>query len=78
MRESTTYQAILKEGEAEGLRKGVLAGERNVLIRKASKRLGTPSNDALKMIELASEYQILTWTERVWEVETWPELLVSR
>lgn len=78
MRESTTYQAILKEGEAEGLRKGVLAGERNVLIRMASKRLGTPSNDALKMIELASEYQILTWAERVWEVETWPELLVSR
>nr|WP_309692322.1 hypothetical protein [Armatimonas sp.] len=78
MRESTTYQAILKEGEAEGLRKGVLAGERNVLIRMASKRLGTPSNDALKMIELASESQILTWAERVWEVETWPELLVSR
>ena len=78
MRESTTYQAILKEGESVGEARGKLAGERNALLRMASKRLGTPSADMLKILELASEDQMLTWVERIWEVETWPELLVSR
>jgi predicted transposase YdaD len=51
MQESTTYQAILREGRNEGLIGGRIAGERQVLIRLGTKKFGTPDTETLAAIE---------------------------
>lgn len=76
MRESTTYQAILEEGKAEGLAQGQLQEARRVLLRLASKRFGapdTPTKAAVKAIGSVERLERLTL--RVLDVGSWEELL---
>jgi len=47
MRESTTYQAILREGREEGR----LDGERRLLLRQGTKRFGKPDAATVATIE---------------------------
>lgn len=80
MRDSTTYQAILDEGRAEGLTKGRVEGEvkeaRKVLLRLGRKHLGEPSSTteaAVQAIHDVDHLELLI--ERVMEVANWQELL---
>jgi hypothetical protein len=55
MRDSTTYQAILREGEEEGMKKGLqegrIAGERRFLLRQGTKKFGEPDAATIAAIE---------------------------
>ncbi len=60
MRESTTYQAILKEGRNEGIHigreigreEGEIIAERRVLIRQGTIRFGKPDASTQSRLEL--------------------------
>jgi hypothetical protein len=76
MRESTTYQAILKEDIEQGEQRGVLQEARGLLIRIGAKRLGPPPPsvvDALGAIQDREQLERLA--ERTLDVESWAELL---
>jgi predicted transposase YdaD len=59
MQESTTYQAILREGRNEGLIEGRITGERQVLIRQGTKKFGTPDAAILAAIETIRDLEKL-------------------
>lgn len=68
MRESVTYQAILREGREEEARK--------LLIRAAKKRLGIPDAATLEKLNSICELSTLEdMVERVADVESWQQLL---
>lgn len=73
MRESSTYQKILADGEA----KGVLQGERNVLVLVGTTRFGPPGPAIRQVLEMASQEQLQTWAKRLLDVKSWPELVVA-
>jgi predicted transposase YdaD len=88
MRDSVTYQAILEEGLAEGRGKGLAEGRaeglaegraeeaRNLLLLAGRKRLGEPNATTLTTVETLSEVERLeALMLRLFEVETWDELL---
>ncbi len=78
MRESVTFQAILREGLEEGREEGEILGERAVILRLGEKRFGTPTKgtvDALNAITDRAELEALSL--RLLEVESWNELLPS-
>jgi predicted transposase YdaD len=76
MKESTTYQAILEEGEAKGKLEGKLEGERTILLHLASKKFGPPSKRTTRAIEaITSHERLSTLAERVSFVSSWSELL---
>ena len=70
---SSTYQKILADGRAEG----VLQGERDALIRMGSRRLGVPDDSIRGILERASLTRLQAWMDRVFEVESWQELLAA-
>jgi hypothetical protein len=51
MRDSTTYQAILREGEQKGLQQGRIVGERHFLLRQGMKKFGEPGAATIAAIE---------------------------
>jgi Domain of unknown function (DUF4351) len=70
MKESSTYQAILDEGRAEGVRK--------VLMRLGTRRFGppdAPTRAAIEAITRPSRLERLS--ERLLDVSSWEELLKS-
>ena len=84
MRESSTYQAILAEGEAKGKAEGKAEGEaegalkeaRKLLLALGSQRFGAPSaavRDTLAGIATLQRLERLS--ERLLDVESWDELL---
>jgi hypothetical protein len=73
VRESSTYQQILADGEALG----VVKGERDALIRIGSRRLGAPDDSIRGILERASLTRLEAWLDRLTEVESWQELLAS-
>jgi predicted transposase YdaD len=80
--ESTTYQAILREGREEGREEGLAMGRveeaRAILLRQGTKRFGTPSDQiraALAGITQIERLEVLT--ERLLDVESWDELLAG-
>ena len=84
MKESVTYQMILKEGWAEGRLKGIMEGrtegraegERKMLLLSGEKRLGAPDAAARAEIEtMTSSERLESLATRLWEVESWQELL---
>jgi len=78
MRESTTYQAILREGRNEGLIEGRLTGERQILIRLGTERFGEPDASTVAAIEAIRDVNRLeSLGERILEPElqNWDELL---
>ena len=82
MKESVSYQAILREGEAVGLEKGLEKGleeeAHSVLLRLGSKRLGKPSKAiTVKLEAIRSLERLHALQERLLEVETWKELLAG-
>jgi predicted transposase YdaD len=90
MKESTTYQAILEEGEARGLARGLETGletgllegkateARRILLRLAHKRFGMPSAAILATVEaIADVGRIEELTEKVLDAKSWDELLAG-
>jgi predicted transposase YdaD len=67
MQESTTYQAILKEGRQEGLVEGRnegliegrITGEQRLLVRQGTKRFGEPDATTLAAIEAIRDIERL-------------------
>lgn len=87
MRESVTYQAILREGKQEGMREGMREGLReglqeavkalrSTLIELGQRKFGDPSPEILDQLGLIDE---TAWLEsrlkRILDVESWADLL---
>jgi predicted transposase YdaD len=72
MKESSTYQAILAEGE----QKGLLKEARKLLLSMGTKKLGPPDNQTKSSIEaIGNLTKLEALTERLLDVSTWQELL---
>lgn len=72
MRESTTYQALINEGEAKGIAKGGA----DFILRYSSKRLGKPPRklrDAI--LAIRDESRLEKIYERAPQAKSWNELL---
>ena len=82
MRESTTYQAILEEGEATGIAKGVKQGQleeaRALILRLGQRRLGAPPANLVALLEQVSELPVLeAAADQVIDGAAWDEILKS-
>ena len=80
MRDSTTYQAILDEGRAEGLIKGEAKGRadeaRTLLLRLGRKHLGEPGETVKAAVQSITDLPRLELlAERLTEVKSWQDLL---
>ncbi|MGL4553659.1 MAG: hypothetical protein ACRC33_21055 [Gemmataceae bacterium] len=72
MENSSTYQLILRRGEARGL----VRGAREVVVVLGRKRFGEPGADTVSALERIEDAARLTaLAERVYEVSSWQELL---
>jgi predicted transposase YdaD len=79
MKESSTYQAIKREGRAEGMAKGIAKGmaveAARILLRHGCQRFGPPPRpigSKIKAIQDLKELEELT--DRVHVVSSWDEL----
>ena len=78
MKESTTYQEIVKEGIELGREEGRIEEARSVLLRLGAKQLGRPSAAVkAKLTEVANlrRLEILTNSLIAGSAKTWAELL---
>lgn len=78
VQESTTYQAILREGRNEGLIEGRITGEQQILVRQGTKKFGTPDAAILAAIaEIRDLEQLESLGERILDsdVNDWNSLL---
>jgi len=82
MQESTTYQAILREGRNEGRNEGLIegriTGEQQLLVRQGTKRFGKPDTPILAAIEAIRDVERLeALGERILDpdVRDWDNLL---
>jgi predicted transposase YdaD len=78
MRESTTYQAILREGREEGLIEGRITGERRMLLRQGTKRFGAADATTVAAIEAIQDVDRLeALGERILDpnIHSWDDLL---
>jgi predicted transposase YdaD len=80
MKESSTYQAILAEGEQKGLVKGEIRGAikeaKTVLLSLGTKMLGNPDTQTQNTIDAIQDLdQLHALLIRLADVSTWPELL---
>ena len=81
MRESTMYQSILREGRAEGLEQGLIqgrtAGEKLLILKQLTRKLGTLSPDittkvsALNLEGLEALAEALLDFTTVADLESW-------
>jgi predicted transposase YdaD len=75
MRDSTTYQAILREGKAEGKAEGKTEEAKNLLLRLGRKHLGSPPAMFEAKIQSTADVEKLEeLAERVFDVSSWDEL----
>ncbi|MGO8899064.1 MAG: Rpn family recombination-promoting nuclease/putative transposase [Isosphaeraceae bacterium] len=82
MRQSTTYQAILREGwqegRQEGRQEGKIEGEQKLLLRQGTKRFGAPDAATLAAIEAMQDIDRLEAIgERILDpnIQDWNDLL---
>ena len=82
MKESTTYQAILAEGEAEGKIKGEAEGRikeaKSLLLRVGTRRFGyPPTHVALQIDSIADLANLEMLHEQIVEASSWEALLAA-
>jgi predicted transposase YdaD len=78
MRESSTYQAVLDEGRAEGEARGRAEGARRVVLRLGTRRFGPPDRRTRAALQaIADVEQIEQLGDRVLDASSWAELLDS-
>jgi len=80
MKESVTYQKILREGLAEGRAVGLAVGRaeeaKKILRRQGSKRFGKPDPAIDAVIDSTSDLERLEQlVDRILDVQSWDELL---
>ena len=76
MKESTTYQAILEEGKAEGEAKGKAEEARRMLLLLGREQLGEPSAKIVARLDAVTDLsQLEALGLRLLHVKTWEELL---
>ena len=78
MRESTTFQAILKKGWEQGFEEGRIEGAQRFLIHVGTKRFGKPETAFLTAIEAIRDVeQLESLGDRIIEpdVRDWDSLL---
>jgi predicted transposase YdaD len=78
MKESVTYQAILREGKAEGLAEGLAEGElrgiRRVLLNHGTRRFGRPPARIKAAIDAMTDLErVESPTQRVLEAKSWSD-----
>lgn len=79
MKESSTYQALLAEGEERGILKGEALALRKILIRQGTRRFGAPDAQTQSAIEAITSIDVLeALIDRVFDVESWEDLLARR
>ena len=77
MTNSTTYMAILEEGEARGEAHGRILEGRNLILRLGRKRFGKPSEEIVAQLEgINSVEELESLAERLLEVESWQDFFV--
>ena len=78
MRESSTYQAFLREGEAVGEARGRASEARAILLRLGSRRFGPPDRRTRVAVQrLADLGRLERLTDRVLDVGSWEDLLAE-
>jgi len=82
MKESTTYQAILREGRAEGKAEGKAEGmaeeAKRILLLLGRKRFGPPKAAIKAEIETITDPDRLDQlVDRVLEAKNWAELIAA-
>ncbi len=87
MKESSTYQAILREGRAEGIAQGLAEGRIvgreegradeacALILRLGTKRFGEPEISTITTLSTLSLEHLEDLALRPLEVESWAELL---
>ena len=80
MKESVTYQAILREGEAKGLAEGLAEGQakeaRRILLLQGRSRFGAPTPEVVAALNsLADVEKLEQLSMRLLQVSSWQELL---
>jgi predicted transposase YdaD len=79
MKESTTYQAILEEGEERGILKGRIQAMKEILLRQGTRRFGAPDAQTQSAIEAIASTDVLeALIDRVFDVESWEDLFARR
>jgi hypothetical protein len=87
MKESSTYQMILEEGEAKGREEGREEGKaqgkveeaRKILLRLGRKRIGAPDQATLAAIECITDEDVLEhMIDRLDDATSWTDLLQAR
>ncbi len=78
MKESTTYQAILREGLQEGRAEGAVREARKILLLLGSKHLGQPgARTQTALAKIADLARLEALIDRIGMVETWHALLAE-
>ncbi len=78
MRESSTYQAILSEGEARGEVIGRIDEARKTILTLGQKRFGELPPTMRSSLDAIADIDALNKIiERILDAETWDELLTS-
>jgi hypothetical protein len=76
MKESTTYQAIIEEGMAEGLTKGKIEEARKILLLLGRSCFGEPSPEALAALNALTDVQKLEeLSVHLLQATSWQQLL---
>ena len=84
MRESSTYQAILDEGRAEGLTRGRAEGltrgraeeARALVLELGSQRYGAPTEQVrATLLAISDPHRLHSLARRLLDVSSWNELL---
>jgi predicted transposase YdaD len=77
MEESTTYQAIIRKGVAEGLAKGALQEARKMVLQLGQRHLQTPApaNLQARLEEMQDLDQLEQLILRVTQLRSWDDLL---
>jgi predicted transposase YdaD len=78
MRESATYQAILREGREEGLIEGEALGARRIILNLGTRRLGPPSATTVAALARISDLDVLQrLADSVLDASSWEEILAA-
>ncbi len=77
MKDSVTYQALLREGREEGREEGLAEGERRLLLSVGEQRFG-PAGVAVRMaLDTLSVARLEELSRHLLKAESWDELLAA-
>lgn len=79
MKESSTYQEILREGRVEGRIAGRVEGERTMLLRQGTHKFGPPDEKTLEVLDgIVDPERLEALSLRLLTVKSWQQLLKGK